>query len=360
MISSALLPFLIVLSVDPSLAQTDVDFTIWPDAAPMDTDERFASKRHTDSVFRMPNYASVSDWEAFAADLRKKILISSGLWPLPESKPLNPRIFDRIDYDDYSVEKFHFEAHPGFLVTGNLYRPVGEGPFPAVLMPHGHWEKGRLENSDTVSVPARGITLARMGMVALSVDMLGYHDSLQFTHRWSTRKEKLWGIHPFALQLWSNIRALDFLQELSFVDGDTIGCTGASGGATQTFALMAVDSRVKAAAPVNMISSTMQGGCVCENAPLIRLNNSNMEIGALMAPRPLLLVSATGDWTRETPRVEYPAIRSVFALYNAENRIENHHVKAGHNYNQESRESTDIMLLCILNRSLSELIYQLP
>src|SRR5690606_37701194 len=149
--------------------------------------------------------------------------------------------------------------------------------------------------------PARHITFARMGIVAFSYDMIGYNDSMQFEHNWGGEKEKLWGLHPFAMQLWSSIRAVDFLSELPDVDPERIAATGASGGGTQTFSLMAVDPRIKVAAPVNMISSTMQGGCLCENAPIIRLNNSNMEIGALMAPRPLLLVSATGDWTRETP-----------------------------------------------------------
>ncbi|MCC6144321.1 MAG: hypothetical protein IT368_10990, partial [Candidatus Hydrogenedentes bacterium] len=103
--------------------------------------------------------------------------------------------------------------------------------------------------------------------------------------------------------------------------------------------LVAVDPRIRAAAPVNMISSTMQGGCICENAPILRLHNSNMEIGALMAPRPMIMVSATGDWTRETPHVEYPAIRSIYRLYGAEDRLSNVHVDAQHNYNLSSREA---------------------
>lgn len=307
---------------------------------PLGVDDARADRaHHTDTVFTMPHFQSVEAWESFAENLRRRILVSSGLWPLPERSPLNAFVSGRITHDDYSVEKVRFEATPGFYVTGNLYTPAGEGPFPGVLCPHGHWGEGRLENSETGSVAGRCITLARMGMVAFSVDMLGYNDSCQFEHRWSHEHEKLWGIHPFALQLWSNIRAIDFLQSLSHVDSERIGCTGASGGGTQTFALMAVDPRVKVAAPVNMISSTMQGGCVCENAPILRLENSNMEIGALMAPRPLLMVSATGDWTRETPRTEYPAIRSIYELYDATARVRNVHVDAGHNYNQRSREA---------------------
>jgi hypothetical protein len=64
-----------------------------------------------------------------------------------------------------------------------------------------------------------------------------------------------------------------------------------------------------------------------------------MEIGAMMAPRPLLMVSATGDWTRETPRVEYPAIRSIYALYGAEDKLHMVQIDAPHNYNTPSREA---------------------
>jgi hypothetical protein len=224
-----------------------------------------------------------------------------------------------------------------------LYRPfpLPEGKkIPAVLAPHGHWEKGRLEDSERGSVPARCITLARMGASVFTYDMVGYNDSLQITnHRFENPEAEETGIHPFGLQLWSAIRGVDFLESLPEVDKNRIGCTGASGGGTQTFALTAVDKRVKVSAPVNMISCSMQGGCVCENAPMLRLDNSNMEIGAMMAPRPLLMVSATGDWTRETPRIEYPSIRGIYELYGAEANVETVQIDADHNYNQASREA---------------------
>ena len=303
-------------------------------------DRRAHTARHTNTVFTMPHFESKAEWEDFATGLRRKVLVATGLYPMPERTPLNAKVFDKIEHDDYTVEKAYFEAFPGFYVTGNLYKPVGKaGPHPGVIAPHGHWADGRLEDGERGSVPARGITLARMGMVVFMYDMIGYNDSMQFEHRWGGNAEKLYGIHPFSMQLWSAIRALDFLETLPEVDKERLACTGASGGGTQTFAVSAVDDRVKVAAPVNMISSTMQGGCLCENAPIIRFENSNMEIGALMAPRPLLMVSATGDWTRETPRVEYPAIRSIYELYGAEKNIESVQMNAPHNYNKDSREA---------------------
>jgi dienelactone hydrolase len=123
------------------------------------------------------------------------------------------------------------------------------------------------------------------------------------------------------------------------VDANRIGCTGASGGGTQTFMLMAVDDRIKVAAPVCMVSAHFQGGCECENAPLLRLNTYNVEIASLMAPRPLILVSATGDWTKNNPTVEYPDIRSVYDLFGAEEKVSSVQFDAPHNYNKDSREA---------------------
>lgn len=305
-------------------------------------DRRHEYERGTDTVFSMPVYASRAEWEAARDTIQKRTLLGAGLYPLPEKTPLNPNISGRIEREGYTVERAYFEAWPGFLVTGNLYRPfpLPDQRVPAILCPHGHWQRGRLQNDDSCSVPGRSITLARMGATVFTYDMLGYNDSLQFTeHRLLNEGTKLWGITPFALQLWSSIRAVDFLESLPEVDPERIGCTGASGGGTQTFALYAVDDRIKVAAPVNMISCSMQGGCICENGPLMRIEHSNLEIGATMAPRPQLLVSATGDWTRETPRIEYPSIKSIYKLYGAEDKLEQVQIDAGHNFNKDSREA---------------------
>jgi len=304
-------------------------------------DMRLYEVRHGDMPFAFPIYRSLKEWERRASDLRTHILVSCGLYPQFEKTPLNPTIFGRIEREDYTIEKVYFESFPGFYVTGNLYRPKGKkGPFPGVACPHGHWREGRFGHEESGSVPGRCITLARQGYVVFSYDMIGYNDSFQIPHReFDDKRKHLWGISLMGLQLLNSIRVVDFLQSLEDVDPERIACTGASGGGTQTFMLMAVDERVKVAAPVCMISAHFQGGCVCENAPNLRADTFNVEIAALMAPRPLIMVSATGDWTANTPFVEYPAIRSIYRLYGAEDKVESVQVEAGHNYNRQSREA---------------------
>lgn len=295
-------------------------------------------RTHNDRL-AAPRFSSPEAWAARAQHLREHVLASAGLLPLPERTPLEPVIFDPVVHPEYTVSKVYFESLPGFFVTGNLYRPVGDGPFPAVLSPHGHWTYGRLENTLLNSGPGRAIGLARQGFVVFTHDMVGYGDSRQVPHTFGGRRENLWGLSLGGLQLWNGIRALDFLESLPYVRRDSLGVTGESGGGTQTFLLASIDPRVAAAVPVNMISLHMQGGCLCENMPGLRLDTNNVEIAGTIAPRPMLMVSATGDWTKETLEVEYPAMHRLYELMGAGPKVQAVRFTADHNYNKDSREA---------------------
>ncbi|MBI2842242.1 MAG: acetylxylan esterase, partial [Armatimonadetes bacterium] len=256
------------------------------------SDARFQAAPDTDFVYDLSYFATKYDsaeaWKTRADALRQQVLASAGLLPFPDKTPLHPVVFGSLDRGDYIVEKVYLQSYPGVFVTGNLYRPKGEGPFPGVLNPHGHWNAGRLEDSSDCSVAGRCINFAKQGYVAFSYDMVGFVDAKQISHSLSGRRENLWGISLGGLQTWNSIRALDFLESLPYVDKSRIACTGASGGGTQTFLLSAIDDRVKVCAPVNMISVSMQGGCGCENMPNLRIDTNNVELGALMAPRPMI------------------------------------------------------------------------
>jgi len=304
-----------------------------------------------------PAISSTAEWTVRAANIREQALVSCGLWPLPEKSPLNAQVFGRIERDDYTVEKVHFQSWPGFHVCGNLYRPRGKGngPFPAVLNPHGHWANGRMIDTKDCCVAARCINFAKKGMVAFSYDMVGYNDTFFANHpregqpgaefykrhrQFATSPScQLWGISLMGLQTWNAIRGLDLLESLPDVDKKRLACTGASGGGTQTFMLGAIDDRLAAQAPCVMVSHTMQGGCSCENAPGLRVEYSNMEIAAAAAPRPQILVAATGDWTKMTLTVEGPAVESVYRLFGASDKLRYARFDYGHNYNQTSREA---------------------
>src|SRR6266478_8788778 len=94
--------------------------------------------------------ATKEAWEARKPILKEQLLVSQGMWPMPEKAPLDAVVHGKIERDGYTVEKVFFVSHPGHYVTGNLYRPTGKtGKMPALLYTHGHWANARLSTANT-------------------------------------------------------------------------------------------------------------------------------------------------------------------------------------------------------------------
>jgi uncharacterized protein len=284
------------------------------------------------------SYQTLEQWELRREMIRKRILAGSGLEQYPERTQLNPVFGEKRYYDGYYVQNAAFESLPGVFVTGSIYSPAvpGDTPLPGILSPHGHWTEPGEVGRYRPEAQKRFAAMARMGATVFAFDMAGYGQFGEFG--WEHH-------HPesFRLQLWNNIRALDFLLELG-ADPQRIASTGASGGGSQTFFHTAIDSRITVSAPVVMVSAHFFGGCVCESGmPVHRAESfqtNNVEIAALAAPRPLLLVSVGGDWTRNTPGVEYPHIKHIYKLYGEPDNVENVHLPdEEHDYGDSKRHA---------------------
>jgi dienelactone hydrolase len=284
--------------------------------------------------FRAP--ATLPAWRDRADRLREGLRVTLGLWPEFPRTPIAATVHGTLERDGYAIDRVTIETMPGVLLGGNLYRPKGTtGRRPAILSPHGHYAEGRVHED----VQARCVRWATLGYVVFLHDMVGYNDSKPFGHAFFNPRLDRWGYSLGTLQTWNSIRALDWLASRPDVDPARIGCTGESGGGTQTFLLTALDPRVAAAAPVVMVSDAFQGGCVCENAPGLRVGTDNVEIAALAAPRPMKLVGASGDWTAGTATTIAPSIRAVYELFGMSSRFSADIFDFGHNYNQTSRNA---------------------
>lgn len=339
-------------------------------------DARLQPLKDLNGYFPFEAANSKAEWEKRARAVKRRMLVSQGLWPMPTKTPLNPVIHGLIDQGDYTIEKAYFESFPGFYVTGSLYRPKdAQGRVPGVLCPHGHWSNGRFHDAGQAAVlkqieqgaerfadsgrsplQARCVQLARMGCVVFHYDMIGYADctqiSFELAHRFAKQRPEMnavenWGLFSpqaeshlqsvMGMQTYNSIRALDFLTGLPDVDPQRIAVTGASGGGTQTFMLSAIDPRVKVSVPAVMVSTAMQGGCTCENASLLRIGTGNVEFAALFAPKPLCLTAAD-DWTKEMATKGFPQLQQHYQLFGAADHVQlNALVQFGHNYNYVSR-----------------------
>jgi dienelactone hydrolase len=242
-----------------------------------------------------------------------------------------------------------------------------------VLSPHGHGgrdqdygeasmekliESGAEIHRKSGRFPklARCAQLARMGCVTFIFDMLGYVDShqvsFQVAHRYADRRPEMesndgWGFYSpqaesrlhsiMGLQTWNCVRALDFLAGLPDVDADRLAVTGGSGGGTQTILIGAIDDRPIAAFPNGMVSTSMQGGCTCENCSLLRVGTGNVELAALFAPRPQAMTAAN-DWTKEMMTKGYPQLRELYAMLGVPDDVYcEEMLHFPHNYNAVTR-----------------------
>jgi dienelactone hydrolase len=341
-------------------------------------DIRLQPPKDLDGYFPFSPPKTAAEWAARSALVRRQILVSQGLWPMPTRGPLKAVIHGRIEREDYAVEKVYFESAPGFFVTGNLYRPLRPaGRVPAVLFAHGHWKDARLSEETEAKLrqeiatgaerfeqggrsrfQAMCVQLARMGCVVWQWDMLSDSDARQFSaqviHRFAKQRPEMntvenWGLYStpaesrlqsvMGLQTWNAVRSLDFVLSLPEVDLERVAITGASGGGTQTMLLAAIDSRVKLSFPAVMVSTAMQGGCTCENSVLLRIGTGNVEFAALFAPGPQGMTTAN-DWTREMSTKGFPELQRLYALLGAPKHV---HLHRGehfpHNYNAVARSA---------------------
>ena len=287
--------------------------------------------------------------------LREKFIDAIG--GLPERSPLNPQITGIVSRKGYRVEKIIFESQPKHYISALLFLPDADEykpPYPGVLVPCGHSSNGKAYES----YQTMGAILALNGMVGLVFDPIDQGERSQMPSQLpklaGTRAHTMLGIGCILLgrntarfEIWDGMRAIDYLQSRPEVDPNRIGCTGNSGGGTQTSYLMSLDERIVAAAPSCYITgfesllNTIGPQDAEQNIHgQIAFGMDHADYLMMRAPTPILICAATkdffdigGTWNM------FRFAKRLYTRMGFAERIDLMENDAEHNYNQLQRQS---------------------
>ena len=296
----------------------------------------------------------LADWKAKREEYRRQLLEMLGLDPLPERTDLQAAVTGRVEHEEFTVEKLHFQSLPGLYVTANCTCPATCRAAPAVLYVCGHGasKKDGVSFGNKVSYQHHGGWFARHGYVCLTIDTLQMGEIEGIHH--GTYRYKMWwwlnrGYTPAGVEAWNCVRALDYLQSRPEVDPERIGVTGRSGGGAYSWWIAAIDERIKVAVPVagitdlenHVVDGCVEGHCDC----MYMVNTYRWDyplVAALVAPRPLLLSNTDRDGIFPLDGVirTYDKARKIYELYGAGDKLGLHMTAGPHSDTQELQTGT--------------------
>lgn len=279
---------------------------------------------------------SLEQWQARRGEYRRQLQEMLGLWPMPDRTDLQTVITGKLEQEDFTVEKLHFQALPKLYVTANLYLPKPrDKPSPAVLYVCGHSRvlTNGISCGNKTGYQHHGEWFARNGYVCLLIDTVQLGE-IQGAHAGTYHEGQWWwnarGYTPAGVETWFGIRALDYLCSRPEVDPERIGLTGRSGGGWYTWTVAALDDRVKVAAPVagitdlqnQVVDGAIEGHCDC----MFFVNTYRWDfpqVAALIAPRPLLIANSDKDHHFPLDGVVrlYQQTRRIYQLYGPTNDL---------------------------------------
>lgn len=291
--------------------------------------------------------SSISDWENKRSKRHEELVEMLGIQDYynKDKTDLHVTVTGTIQRDGYRIEKLHYQSLPGLYVPAHLYIPDNiENPVPAILYVNGH---ARTQNVHYQPYPAK---FAKLGFVCLIIETIQFGEVRGEHHGCYSRGWFNWysrGYNPGGVEVWNALRGLDLLASKPEVDGERMGVTGISGGGSQSWYIGAIDNRIKAVAPVCGASTlkaqigqrTIDGHCDC----MMPINTRQIDfqnIGALIAPRPLLIAQADRDGlnTIESVRELSSDLKKIYELYGKGSSISFVETPGGHSYHQISRE----------------------
>jgi sugar lactone lactonase YvrE/cephalosporin-C deacetylase-like acetyl esterase len=294
--------------------------------------------------------ATLEEWKSQEAVLRKQLLAAWGGFPETPCDLAPQTHGSPLIRDGYRIEKVTFQTRPGVRMTANLYLPdiAKTRKLPAILMVHGHWKGAKQDPT----VQARCIGAAKLGFAVLCVDAFGAGErgvgtALGEYHGDLTAATLLpLGTPLSGLQVYENMRAVDYLLTRPEVDGERLGVTGASGGGNQTMYAGAWDQRFKCIVPVCSVGNYQAylgpACCMCEVVPGALRFTEEWAVLAMAAPRALMVINATRDASQFSvgeAKKSLAFAAPVFKLFGKPDNLQHAIFESPHDYNKAMREA---------------------
>ena len=291
------------------------------------------------------------------AKVREIVVGSLGEMP-PRPDPKQVKVLEKQDHEAYTLERFEFFNGVDMVVPGILIVPKNaKGPIPVVVGLHGHSGSKNEYRPDPTNPRSLGWMLVQAGYAVAAID--GYFNgervgkgpngprddaarqesNLFKLHLWQGRT--LWG-----MMLRDEQCLLDYLATRPELDMKRVGATGMSMGCTRAWWLAAIDDRVHAIVGVacftrykELLEHRSSHG-IYYFVPGLLKHFDTEAIYALVAPRPMLMLSGDEDYNAPPDGIEAleRKLIAVYALYGKPDSFRSVlYKKTGHEYLPEMR-----------------------
>ena len=321
-------------------------------------------RRHEDEGRQMLDYLSSLyhnklEWESRRDSLRREVrqrleldafLDSCVVIKDKKGNLQRPVTLSKVrKHDGYTTQNICIELTPGQHLFGTIYSPTTSSN-ALIVCPDGHWPmRYRDEEQQRLG------TLARMGAVCVDFDLYGWGESEK-----EVGAEAHHTSRAHVYQAACGYILLDWmLKNRKDIDPERVGVMGGSGGGTHTVLLSLLDERVTASAPVVHLASHFDGGCPCESGKPVQLSGGGTcepELAAVMAPKPMLIVSDGGDWTSSVPTLEFPYLQRIYGFYDAKDKVRNVHLpEERHDFKENKRQAVYEFFIDVFHLDASKL-----
>ncbi|MCX7843655.1 MAG: alpha/beta hydrolase family protein [Clostridia bacterium] len=309
------------------------------------------------------------EYELWKKETRDVLLRITGI-ELMEHCQLEPSLIKSERFEGFIREKWIIWTEPGVQMPFYVLIPNGlqaEEKRPVMITPHGHASGGKLATAVHWEIPAvrhaverdnytYAFELVKRGFIVFCPDARGFGERRELvgqgdedinymnsTCRQINHMAICLGRSLTGLWVWDLMRLVDYVQTRADCNPNKIGCAGLSGGGLQTLWLAALDERIVCA----VVSGYFYGyrdslliqndHCACNYVPGLWQQVDMGDIGALIAPRPLLVETGNVDplngyrgTVNASEQVEIT--RKAYRLLGCENSLIHHIFEGGHRW----------------------------